>query len=66
MASKEDEARATRIRAVINALNATGSNNPGVKQENVPAALVAFFVDELREQIAEVVTLLKAGESEQP
>jgi len=44
---------------VISALNATGSNNPGVKQENVPAALVAFFVDELREQVAEVAKLLK-------
>ena len=62
MATKEDEARAARIRSVIQVLTAAGSNNPGVKQENMPAALVAFFIDELREQIAEVVSLLKTQE----
>jgi hypothetical protein len=62
MATKEDEARVARIRAVIQALTAAGSNNPGVKQENIPSALLAFFIDELREQVAEVVHLVKTQE----
>ena len=66
MATQEDEARAGRIRAVINALNGRGSNSPGVQQEHLPAALVAFFVDELREQIAEVVDLIKNQTDELP
>jgi len=66
MATKEDEARAGRIRAVINALSGRGSNSPGVQQEHLPAALVAFFVDELREQVAEVVELIKNPPEEPP
>jgi hypothetical protein len=59
MANKEDEARVGRIRAVIDALHAKASNSPGVKEEYIPAALVAFFVDEFREQVAEAVKQLK-------
>jgi hypothetical protein len=59
MASKEDEARVGRIRAVIDALHAKASNSPGVKEEYIPAALVAFFVDELNEGVAEMTELLK-------
>jgi hypothetical protein len=66
MATKEDEARANRIRAVINALNGRGSNSPGVQQEHLPAALVAFFVDELREQVKEVVELIKTQPDDEP
>lgn len=62
MATKEDEARVGRIRAVIDALHAKASNSPGVKEEYVPAALVAFFIDELREQFTEVAELLKREE----
>lgn len=59
MPTKADEERAGRIRAVIHALTGKGTNSPGIQQEHLPAALVAFFTDELREQIAQVVELLK-------
>jgi len=59
MATPKDEARVERIRNVINALRAKGSNSPGVQQEHIPAALVGFYVDELREQIQELIDLLK-------
>lgn len=62
MATKQDEARVARIRAVIDALHAKASNSPGVKEEYIPAALVAFFMDELREQFTEVSDLLKKEE----
>jgi hypothetical protein len=58
MTSAKDEARVDRIRSVINALNGKGSNNPGVQKELLPAALVGFFLDELREQYAELKELL--------
>lgn len=54
MATPQDEARVERIRAVINALNGRGSNSPGVQKELLPAALVSFFLDELREQLADL------------
>jgi hypothetical protein len=59
MATQKDEARVDRIRTVINALNGKGSNSPGVQKEHLPAALVGFFLDELREQIAELPALLQ-------
>jgi hypothetical protein len=59
MSKPEDEARVDRIRAVINALHGRSSNNPGVPKELVPAALVGFFVDELREQLTELRALLE-------
>ena len=59
MTTPEDEARVDRIRAVVNALNGRGSNSPGVQKELLPAALVSFFVDELREQFAELRELLE-------
>jgi hypothetical protein len=63
MTAPKDEARVDRIRTVINALHGRGSNNPGVPKELVPAALVSFFVDELREQFSELRELLeKQGE----
>jgi hypothetical protein len=63
MSSQADEARVDRIRTVINALHGRGSNSPGVQKELVPAALVSFFMDELREQFAGLKTLLeKSGE----
>ncbi|MET0388979.1 MAG: hypothetical protein ABW321_23600 [Polyangiales bacterium] len=62
MATKEDEARVARIRAVIDALHAKASNSPGVKEEYIPAALVAFFVGELREQFTELAELLKRAD----
>ena len=62
MANPKDEARVDRIRAVINALNGKGSNSPGVQQEHLPAALVGFFIDELRDQFAELTELLKKQE----
>jgi hypothetical protein len=55
----EDEARVDRIRNVLNALHGRGSNSPGVQKELVPAALVSFFMDELREQFAELKALLE-------
>jgi hypothetical protein len=58
MATPRDEARVDRIRAVINALNGKGSNSPGVQKEHLPAALVSFFLDELREQFAELTDRL--------
>jgi hypothetical protein len=58
MTTPKDEARVDRIRAVINALNGRGSNSPGVQKELLPAALVGFFVDELREQLAELTERL--------
>jgi len=51
MTTPQDEARVDRIRAVIIALNAKGSNSPGVQKELLPSALVSFFLDELREQV---------------
>jgi hypothetical protein len=62
MTTPKDEARVDRIRAVINALNGRGSNSPGVQKELIPAALVSFFVDELREQFSELSELLKKQE----
>ena len=59
MATPRDEARAERIRAVINALNGKGSNSPGVQKEHLPAALVSFFLDELREEFAELTERLE-------
>lgn len=59
MTSPKDEARVDRIRAVINALNGRGSNSPGVQKELLPAALVGFFVDELREQFTQLQELLE-------
>jgi hypothetical protein len=59
MTSPKDEARVDRIRAVINALNGRNSNSPGVQKELLPAALVGFFVDELREQFAQLQELLE-------
>ena len=59
MATPEDEARVDRIRAVINALNGRGSNSPGVQKELLPAALVGFYLDELREQFARLTQLLE-------
>lgn len=59
MTTAKDEARVDRIRAVINALNGKGSNNAGVQKELLPAALVSFFVDELREQFAELRELFE-------
>jgi hypothetical protein len=59
MATPEDEARVDRIRNVINALNGRASNSPGVQKELLPAALVGFFLDELREQFAELSELLQ-------
>ncbi|HKU37548.1 MAG TPA: hypothetical protein VJR89_05355 [Polyangiales bacterium] len=59
MTTAKDEARVDRIRAVINALNGKGSNNAGVQKELLPAALVGFFLDELREQFAELKELLE-------
>jgi hypothetical protein len=59
MTTPKDEARVDRIRAVINALNGRGSNSPGVQKELLPAALVSFFVDELREQFTELKELLE-------
>ena len=54
-----DEARVDRIRAVVNALNGKGSNSAGVPKELLPAALVGFFLDELREQFTELKELLE-------
>jgi len=62
MTRPEDEARVDRIRAVINALNGRASNSPGVQKELLPAALVGFFLDELREQFAELRELLEKQE----
>ena len=59
MTSPKDEARVDRIRAVINALNGRGSNSPGVQKELIPAALVGFFLDELREEYEQLKTLLE-------
>jgi hypothetical protein len=59
MTATKDEARVDRIRAVINALNGRGSNSAGVQKELLPAALVGFFLDELREQFAELRELLE-------
>jgi hypothetical protein len=59
MTTPKDEARVDRIRAVINALNGRGSNSPGVQKELIPAALVGFFLDELREEYAELKGLLE-------
>jgi hypothetical protein len=62
MAKPEDEARVDRIRAVINALNGKGSNSPGIQKEYVPAALIGFYLDELREQFAQLAQLLQKQE----
>ncbi|HET8935824.1 MAG TPA: hypothetical protein VFN67_20390 [Polyangiales bacterium] len=59
MTSPKDEARVDRIRAVINALNGRGSNSPGVQKELIPAALVGFFLDELREEYEQLKALLE-------
>lgn len=59
MTTTKDEARVDRIRAVIHALTGRGSNNAGVPKELLPAALVGFFLDELREQYAELSQLLE-------
>jgi hypothetical protein len=59
MTTPKDEARVDRIRAVINALNGRGSNSPGVQKELLPAALVGFFVDELREEFEQLKALLE-------
>ena len=59
MTTTKDEARVDRIRAVINALNGRGSNNAGVPKELLSAALVGFFLDELREQYVELKQLLE-------
>lgn len=59
MTTAKDEARVDRIRAVINALNGKGSNSAGVQKELLSAALVGFFLDELREQFAELTELLE-------
>lgn len=59
MATPTDEARVDRIRTVINALNGKGSNSPGVQKEHLPAALVGFFLDELREQFAALTERLE-------
>lgn len=59
MTSPKDEARVDRIRAVINALNGRGSNSPGVQKELIPAALVGFFLDELREEYEQLKTALE-------
>lgn len=67
MATPRDEARVDRIRAVINALNGKGSNSPGVQKEHLPAALVCFFLDELREQFAELTDRLdQQGDEPEP
>ena len=62
MTSPKDEARVDRIRAVINALNGRGSNSPGVQKELIPAALVGFFLDELREEYEQLKALLEKQE----
>ncbi|HKP61718.1 MAG TPA: hypothetical protein VJV78_33540 [Polyangiales bacterium] len=59
MTTAKDEARVDRIRAVINALNGKGSNSAGVQKELLSAALVGFFLDELREQFADLTELLE-------
>jgi hypothetical protein len=59
MTTPKDEDRVDRIRAVINALNGRGSNSPGVQKELLSAALVGFFLDELREQLAELTERLE-------
>lgn len=60
MTTLKDEARVDRIRAVISALTGRGSNNAGVPKELLPAAIVGFFLDELREQYGELQQLLEA------
>jgi hypothetical protein len=59
MTKVKDAARVERIRAVINALTGKGSNSAGVQKELLSAALVGFFLDELREQFAELTERLE-------